>query len=115
MTNKTIEQQLIDNISQLLKRALSADDILEQLRKDHQASFNSIFKKDSPFQCDANTFSPYIGEISDQLRLWQQSQDKSLLVELVKKIELLFKVLAQFEQSVHSASQTLTQNSTARH
>ncbi|TKB43983.1 hypothetical protein [Thalassotalea mangrovi] len=92
-----IEQQLIDNISQLLKRSIVADSALKQLRTDNKAKFSRIFTEESPFERHADTFQPYIEEIADDLLIWQQSKSQPLLIKLVKKIEQLFKVLTEFE------------------
>lgn len=92
-----IEQQLIDNISQLLKRSIVADSALGELRTQKVANFSAIFPENSIFTSKANTFQPYIEEIADELLSWQSSKQQELLIVLVKKIEQLFKVLAEFE------------------
>ncbi|WP_371374160.1 hypothetical protein [Thalassotalea aquiviva] len=96
MTDK-IEQQLIDNISQLLKRSIVADSALAQLREGKSANFAAIFTQDAGFRCQANTFQPYIQELADELLVWQQSKEQGLLIAMVKKIEQLFKVIGEFE------------------
>ena len=108
MMNKAVNDQLIDNISQLLKRSLVADEFLEALRKNKQAGFSAIFPKDSGFNCSANTFQPYIEEISNQLLAWQTNQDEELLMSLVQKIQKLFQVLAQFEANYEDKSQSVS-------
>jgi primosomal protein N'' len=97
---KKINQQLIDNISIILKKSLSADATLADLRETKKASFDSIFKKEAGFRCTANTFQPYVEEVADDLLQWQQSQTQEILVAVVKKIEQLFTVLGNFEQSI---------------
>jgi primosomal protein N'' len=99
MTQK-INQQLIDNISIILKKSLSADATLADLRETKKAGFDRIFTKESGFRCSANTFQPYVEEVADDLLQWQQSQTQELLVAIVKKIEQLFTILANFEQSI---------------
>lgn len=94
-----VNQQLIDNISIILKKSLSADASLADLREKKQASFEAIFKKDAGFTSSENTFQPYVEEVANDLLRWQATQDQALLIELVKKIEKLFTVLANFEQS----------------
>lgn len=94
-----INQHLIDNISLILKKSLAADATLSDLRAKKQAQFNAIFKKDAGFTCTADTFQPYVEEVADELLEWQNSQSEELLVRLVKKIELLLKMLASFEKS----------------
>ncbi len=98
MTTK-IEQQLIDNISQILKRSLVADATLADLRSKGKASFKAIFTKEAGFRSSANTFQPYVEEVADDLLKWQKEQDEKLLIALVKKIEQLFTVLINFEKS----------------
>ncbi|RHW77772.1 hypothetical protein [Colwellia sp. RSH04] len=96
---KAIEQQLIENISIILKKSLSADATLADLREQKKASFEAIFKKDSGFHCHANTFQPYVEEVADDLLKWQANKDQQVLISLVKKIEQLFTVLGNLEQS----------------
>ena len=95
----TVNQQLIDNISIILKKSLSADATLADLREKKMAGFDAIFKKDAGFSCSANTFQPYVEELADDLLKWQQSQDQALLISLVKRIEQLFTVLGNFEKT----------------
>ena len=95
----SVNQQLIENISIILKKSLTADATLSDLREKKKAGFNAIFKEDAGFKCSANTFQPYVEEIADELMQWQKTQSQPLLIGLVKKIEQLFTVLGQFEQS----------------
>ncbi len=97
--SKAIEQQLIENISIILKKSLSADATLADLREQKKAGFEAVFKKDVGFVCSANTFQPYVEEIADDLLKWQGNKDQHLLISLVKKIEQLFTVLGNLEQS----------------
>ncbi|WP_448214202.1 hypothetical protein [Colwellia sp. MEBiC06753] len=97
--SESINQQLIDNISIILKKSLAADATLAALREQKKAGFSAIFKQDAGFRSNANTFQPYVEEIADELLIWQQSQNKEKLVSLVKKIEQLFLVLNNFERS----------------
>lgn len=100
---KAIEQQLIENISVILKKSLTADATLADLRENKKAGFEAIFKKNAGFTCTADTFQPYVQELADDLLHWQENKSQQeLLIPLVKKIEQLFTVLAGFEQS-HSA------------
>ncbi|MCJ8319242.1 MAG: hypothetical protein MJK12_06390 [Colwellia sp.] len=97
---ETVNQQLMGNISLILKKSLSADATLADLREKNVASFDNIFKKDAGFNCSANTFQPYVEEVADDLILWQQTQAQATLITLVKKIEKLFTVLGNFEKSI---------------
>ncbi|WP_448565509.1 hypothetical protein [Thalassotalea ganghwensis] len=98
---QSINQKLVENISIILKKSLAADATLADLREKKMAGFEAVFKKDAGFNCSANTFQPYVEEVADELLLWQKTQEQTLLINLVKKIEQLFTVLANFEQSYH--------------
>ena len=94
-----VNQQLLENISLILKKSLSADATLANLRENDKASFKEIFTKAAGFNCTASTFQPYVEEVADEFLAWQKSQDQSLLIAIVKKIEQLFTVLGNFEHS----------------
>jgi len=98
----TVNQQLLDNISLVLKKSLAADATLADLREKKQAGFEAVFKKDAGFNCTANTFQPYVEEVADEFILWQKNQDQNLLINIVKKIEQLFIVLSSFEKSYNN-------------
>ncbi|MCI2284926.1 hypothetical protein L3081_17925 [Colwellia sp. MSW7] len=55
---KAIEQQLIENISLILKRSLTADATLADLREHNKAGFEAIFKKDPAFNVLQIHFNP---------------------------------------------------------
>jgi hypothetical protein len=100
---QAIEQKLIENISIILNKSLTADATLGDLRDKKKASFEAVFKKDAGFTCSANTFQPYVQEVADDFVHWQENKaQQQLLIPLVKKIEQLFTVLAGFEQSHQS-------------
>ncbi|GAA0811135.1 hypothetical protein KO495_10155 [Colwellia sp. D2M02] len=96
---KAIEQQLIENISVILKKSLAADASLADLREHKKAGFEAIFTKEAGFNNSADTFQPYVEEVADDFVKWQESKDQTVLIALVKKIEQLFTVLANFEKS----------------
>lgn len=95
----TVSQQLVENVSIILKKSLSADATLSDLREKKQAGFEAIFTKDAGFNCSANTFQPYVEEVANDLVFWQKTSDQATLIAMVKKIEQLFTVLGNFEHS----------------
>ncbi len=97
--SKNVNQQLVDNISIILKKSLTADATLADLREKKKAGFSAIFKADAGFSSSADTFQPYVEEVANDLLAWQQSQDQNSLISLVKKIEQLFIVLGNFENT----------------
>ena len=72
----TVNQQLIDNISIILRKSLAADATLTDLREKKMAGFEAIFKKDAGFNSTANTFQPYVQEVADDLLKWQEKHIK---------------------------------------
>ncbi|SEL19701.1 hypothetical protein SAMN05216262_10758 [Colwellia chukchiensis] len=97
--SETVHKQLVENISIILKKSLAADATLVQLREKKQAGFAAIFTDEAGFKCSANTFQPYVEEVANDLMFWQKTSDQQTLIDIVKKIEQLFSVLAKFEQS----------------
>ncbi|MBA6288799.1 MULTISPECIES: hypothetical protein [unclassified Colwellia] len=97
--SEAVHKQLIDNISIILKKSLAADATLTTLREAKQAGFAAIFTPDAGFKCSANTFQPYVEEVANDLVYWQKTSDQQALIDIVKKIEQLFMVLAKLEQS----------------
>jgi len=95
----TVSKQLVDNISIILKKSLTADKTLADLREKKQAGFEAVFTKSAGFTCSANTFQPYVEEVANDLIFWQKTSDQQTLITMVKKIEQLFTVLGNFEQS----------------
>mgnify|MGYP000372905848 CR=1 FL=1 len=98
----TVSQQLVENISIILKKSLSADATLSDLREKKLASFAAVFTKDAGFTCSANTFQPYVEEVANDLVFWQKTSDQATLISIVKKIEQLFTILGNFEQNHNS-------------
>ena len=97
--SEAVHKQLIENISIILKKSLAADATLTTLREAKQACFAAIFTADAGFKCSANTFQPYVEEVANDLVFWQKTSDQQTLIDIVKKIEQLFTVLAKFEES----------------
>ena len=96
-----VNQQLVENISIILKKSLTADATLADLRSKNKAGFKAVFKEDAGFNCSENTFQPYVEEVANDLLAWQKNQQQQTLISLVKKIEQLFTVLGNFETSHH--------------
>ena len=97
--SEAVHKQLVENISIILKKSLAADATLTKLREAKQAGFAAIFTQDAGFKCSANTFQPYVEEVANDLVFWQKTSDQATLISMVKKIEQLFTVLGNFEQS----------------
>ena len=92
---------LNDNLQSIYRKAVDADNFLEQAQSKGQGKFAAIFKGDSPFNITSKRFLPYVQEIADDISKLN-TEDKELLQtqlpEIVKKIELLLKTLLEFKQ-----------------
>ena len=89
----------IDNsMQEIYRKALDADTRLDQLKSQGHGKFTSIFNQQTLFSIDANRFMPYVAEIADDIDRYKTSpEDESQLPPLLKKMEQLLTVLAQFK------------------
>lgn len=102
----SVHQQLQETLQTLYRKALDADQMLDQLQHQQQGKFAAIFAEDSGFTTRAKRFSPYVEEIA---RDWQsmqslpEEQAKAALIPLVKKIELALTTIQQLSTTVKKA------------
>lgn len=100
---QAIHQQLQETIQSLYRKAVDADQALDQLQKDKVGKFAAIFADDSHFTTKAKRFGPYIEEIATDWQTLKALPDEKAKVELpllVKKIELALVTITQFQQSL---------------
>lgn len=103
MSKEKVQAQLQENIKIIYHRAVDADKMLIELRKQETAGFAHIFSNDTPFNHHANTFLPYVEELAADLQAIQTDDEthyKKLLPAIVVKIELLFKTLNAFNSNL---------------
>ncbi|WP_372881516.1 hypothetical protein [Psychromonas sp.] len=103
MNKENLVKQLQENIKIIYHRAVDADKMLEQLRLQKKAGFAQIFAHDSAFKNHSTTFLPYVEELAADLQAIQTDNEehyKTLIPELVVKIELLFKTLQAFKNNL---------------
>ncbi|GGF84906.1 hypothetical protein [Alteromonas lipolytica] len=99
----SVHQQLQETLQTLYRKAVDADQMLDQLQHQQQGKFAAIFAEDSGFTTRSKRFGPYVEEIAtDWQALKQLDNDaaKQALVPLVKKIELALSTLHQFASSI---------------
>lgn len=102
-------QNIIEAFRQSLasayQQAIECDKFLEEIKTEGHGKFEAVFAKG--FETKADRFLPYVEEVgktfyelteNNQNRLDQQS-----ITELVKKLEQLFLVQAQFMQAFNNA------------
>lgn len=100
---QTIHQQLQETMQTLYRKAVDADQILDNLQRDQKGKFAAVFAADSVFTTSSKRFGPYVEEIAND---WQalkgltEEEAKQALAPLIKKIELALITIAQFQQSL---------------
>lgn len=95
--------QLKENLQLLYRKAIDADEALNQLRTQGKGKFEQIFDKQSGFDSTSRQFRPYVEEIARDIDALMNQNEVSMqqaLPTVVKKIELLFKTLTGFQQSL---------------
>ena len=100
---QTIHQQLQETMQTLYRKAVDADQILDNLQRDQKGKFAAVFAADSVFTTSSKRFGPYVEEIAADWQAVKQLSDedaKQALVPLLKKIELALSTLQQFVSSV---------------
>ena len=99
----SVHQQLQETLQTLYRKAVDADQILDQLQHQQQGKFAAIFADDSGFTTRSKRFGPYVQEIANDWQSLKELDDdaaKQALAPLVKKIELALVTIAQFQQSL---------------
>lgn len=99
----SVHQQLQETLQTLYRKAVDADQLLDQFQHQQQGKFVAIFAEDSGFNTRSKRFGPYIEEIAaDWQALMQLNEDdaKQALLPLVKKIEQALSTLQQFNNSL---------------
>jgi primosomal protein N'' len=100
---QAVHQQLQETIQTLHRKAVDADQILDNLQRDQKGKFAAVFADDSGFTTSAKRFGPYVQEIASDWQALKELDDdaaKQALAPLVKKIELALVTIAQFQQSL---------------
>jgi primosomal protein N'' len=97
-----VHKRILESLKEITPMAQAADEILESLSLENKGRFASIFPKHSLFSTEAKRFLPYLEEVDIDLKnLPTDMQDPAfepLLTDLMKKIEVLFQVLASFHE-----------------
>ena len=100
---QVIFDKLTENMQLIYRKAIDADQSLNQLQQSGKGKFSHIFGEDSGFTANSKRFMPYVEELSNQIAELSQKDDQTIqaaLPSVVKKIELLMKTLTQFQGSL---------------
>ncbi|UAA38317.1 hypothetical protein KIH87_16765 [Paraneptunicella aestuarii] len=99
----SVISQLKENLQVLYRKAIDADASLAKLQAQGKGKFGSIFEESIGFQISSKQFKPYVEELSKDVDLLQGANEEEMqqsLTDVVKKMEIMFKTLAQFQQSL---------------
>ena len=99
----SVHQQLQETLQTLYRKAVDADQILDQLQHQQQGKFAAIFADDSGFSTRSKRFGPYVEEIAQDwqaLKAMAEEEAKAALPLLIKKIELALVTIAQFQSTL---------------
>ena len=99
----SVHQQLQETLQTLYRKAVDADQILDQLQHQQQGKFAAIFADDSGFATRSKRFGPYVEEIAADWQALKQLSDEEAkrgLVPLGINRELASSPLQQFASSV---------------
>lgn len=95
---------LEENLKSLYRKAVDADLHINELKKQGHGKFEAIFKQSELFTVQANKFMPYLEETAEQILKLKESGDiaqhQSELEQVVKKLHLLHKTLAEFKAAI---------------
>lgn len=107
----TIIEQLQQNLELLNQQAIEADLILAELKTKDLGKFTAIFEQGSVFDVKSNRFQPYVIEINEAFTTLKTNADennvKTLLENIVKKMDLMFKTLNKFQKSISQDNSSL--------
>lgn len=104
MSGSVLHQRIEDALKAIIPFAQQADEIIEGLNAENKAKFSAIFPSDSLFQTSSTRFLPYIEELDKNFQALPQDVSdadfEQLLKNLVKKMELIQRILQDFHNSL---------------
>lgn len=95
--------KLSENMQVIYRKAIDADQALDQLQATGKGKFNLIFAEDAGFAARSKRFAPYVEELGKQVAVLNdadETQLKSALPDVVRKMELMLKTLSHFQASL---------------
>ena len=72
---QAVHQQLQETIQTLHRKAVDADQILDNLQRDQKGKFAAVFADDSGFTTSAKRFGPYVQEIASDWQALKELDD----------------------------------------
>lgn len=99
---KNILPHLDQNLQEIYRQAIDVDNQIGQLKQQGMAKFASVFPTKNLFNCNDKIVMPYVEELAEDIVMFRASQDQNLLNTILKKMEMLHKVLGAFKNLTKS-------------
>ncbi len=99
---------LQQELKQLYRKCVDADQKLDQLRKQGMAKFSTLFEQESPFVSQGRHFVDYLPELATDLEQLQQAPAAAWPEQLkpfLQKLQTLHQLLEQFTLSLKEKPQ----------
>lgn len=102
---KNLINSLEENLKDLYRKAIDADDKINHLKKQGHGKFEAIFNKEQGFKTSANKFMPYLEEVAENILKIKESgqpaeQQQADIEKVVKQLHLLHSTIANFSEAV---------------
>ena len=96
---------LEDNLKELYRKAVDADNMINELKKQGHGKFTAIFQDQNIFEIKADKFMPYLEHTAEQILKLKESAasaeaNQQEIELIVKKLHLLHTTLAEFKAAL---------------
>ncbi len=105
---QNVLDKLKDNLQLVYRKAIDADNALNQLQQQGKGKFATIFAENSPFTTRAKRFEPYVQEVAGNMDTFIANDFENVdlniiepqLTLIVQQIEALLATLTQFKATL---------------
>lgn len=100
---QSIFDKLSENMQAIYRKAIDADQALNQLQQSGKGKFNYVFAEDAGFSVQSKRFAPYVEELGKEIARLTQAEEldvRNALPAIVKKMELMLVTLSNFQLSL---------------
>ncbi len=99
----SVIEKLNQNLQVIYRKALDADQALDQLQAQGKAKHKVIFAEDAGFTVRSNRFQPYLEELAGNIAMLPAQSEEQVehsLAIVVKQMESLFVTLANLKNTL---------------
>ena len=96
---------LEENLKELYRKAVDADNQINELKKQGHGKFTAIFLDQNIFEIKSDKFMPYLEHTAEQILKLKESsrpvaENQQEIEAIVKKLHLLHTTLAEFKAAL---------------